>query len=87
MVDREPVRTDVKAVCVPCNQIAEQIGHPRLANMVAIGALLAVLPVLDAADIEAALGTHMPGRHRELLPKNLEALKKGADFARQAVVR
>ena len=85
MVDRQPKRTDVTAVCVPCNEIAEQMGNPRLANMVAVGALLAALPVLSIGDIEAALGAHMPGRHKHLLPKNVEALQKGAEFARKAL--
>ena len=81
MVDRGASRKDITAISIPCNEIAEQIGNPRLANMVAIGALLAALPVLSVADIEAALNAHMPGRHKALLPKNVEALQKGAEFA------
>jgi 2-oxoglutarate ferredoxin oxidoreductase subunit gamma len=87
MVDRQPKRTDITAVCVPCNEIAEEMGNPRLANMVAMGALLAALPVLTVADIEAALNAHMPGRHKHLLPKNVEALQKGAEHAQKVVAR
>ena len=47
MVDRKAKRTDIKVVNVPCNAIAEELGNPRLANMVALGALLAALPVLS----------------------------------------
>jgi 2-oxoglutarate ferredoxin oxidoreductase subunit gamma len=83
MVDRAPTRTDITTVCIPCNEIAEGIGSPRLANMVAIGALLTALPVLSVADIETALNAHMPGRHKNLLPKNMEALQKGAEFAQK----
>lgn len=85
MVDRLARRTDITAVSIPCNEIAEQIGNPRLANMVAIGALLACLGVLTLADLETALNNHMPGRHKHLLPKNVEALKKGAEFARKGL--
>jgi 2-oxoglutarate ferredoxin oxidoreductase subunit gamma len=85
MVDRKPKRKDITSVCVPCSEIAEGMGSPRLANMVAVGALLAALPALTIADIEAALNAHMPGRHKHLLPKNVEALQKGADFARKAL--
>jgi 2-oxoglutarate ferredoxin oxidoreductase subunit gamma len=83
MVDRPARRTDITAVSIPCNEIAEQIGNPRLANMVAIGALLACMDVLTLADLETALNNHMPGRHKALLPKNVEALNKGAEFARK----
>ena len=85
MVDRPPHRTDITAVSIPCNEIAEEMGSPRLANMVAVGALLACLPALSLADLEAALNAHMPGRHKHLLPKNVEALKKGADFAKKVI--
>jgi 2-oxoglutarate ferredoxin oxidoreductase subunit gamma len=85
MVDRPARRTDITVVAVPCNEIAEEIGSPRLANMVAIGALLACLKVLTLADLEAALNNHMPGRHKNLLPKNVEALSRGAEYAKNAL--
>jgi Pyruvate/2-oxoacid:ferredoxin oxidoreductase gamma subunit len=53
--------------------------------MVAIGAMIVGLNVLTLADLETALNNHMPGRHKQLLPKNVEALKKGAEYALQAV--
>ncbi len=81
MVDRTSKRTDITEVFIPCNKIAEEIGSPRLANMVAVGAMLAGLKVLTFADLETALNNHMPGRHKQLLPKNLEALKKGIEYA------
>jgi len=83
MVDRAARRTDITAVNIPCNEIAEGLGNRRLANMVAIGALLAALPVLKLSDLEAALNAHMPGRHKHLLPKNLEALQEGFERASQ----
>ncbi len=83
MVDREVKRTDITSVAVPCNEIAEELGDRRMANIVATGALLAWLPVLKLEDIEAALTAHMPGRHKHLLPKNFEALHRGAEFAKE----
>lgn len=83
MVDRTPRRKDIKAIPVPCNDIAEELGNSRLANMVAVGALVTSSGVLSLEDIEAALNTHMPGRHKHLLPKNVEAIRRGAEFARK----
>jgi 2-oxoglutarate ferredoxin oxidoreductase subunit gamma len=82
MVDRGARRTDIRSVAVPCNEIAEEIGNTRLANMVAVGALMEMAGVLSVNDIEAALNTHMPGRHKHLLPKNVEAIKRGAEAVR-----
>jgi 2-oxoglutarate ferredoxin oxidoreductase subunit gamma len=87
MVDREVTRKDITWVSIPCNEIAEQAGDRRMANIVATGALLALLPVLTLADIESALKAHMPGRHQHLLPKNIEALKHGEEYAKAHVVR
>jgi 2-oxoglutarate ferredoxin oxidoreductase subunit gamma len=85
MVDRPATRTDITTVAIPCNDIAEEIGNPRLANMVAIGALLACQKVLSLADLETALNNHMPGRHKNLLPKNVEALSRGTEFAQKCL--
>ena len=81
MVDRGARRTDINEVFVPCNEIAEEIGDKRLMNMVAVGALLAALPELSRADVEKALEAHLPARHKHLLPKNYEALKRGFETA------
>jgi 2-oxoglutarate ferredoxin oxidoreductase subunit gamma len=83
MVDRDVQREDITSVAVPCNEIAETLGDRRMANIVATGALLALLPVLKMDAIEAALTAHMPGRHKHLLPKNFEALHRGAEFAKE----
>ncbi len=56
-------------------------GDKRLMNMVALGAMLALLPVLPVAAIEKALEDHLPARHKKLLPVNFTALRQGADFA------
>ncbi len=82
MVDRGPKRGDIHVVFVPCNEISEEIGDKKLLNMVAVGALLTALPEVSMADVQAALEAHMPARHRDLLPKNLEALKRGYEAAR-----
>lgn len=81
MVDRGARRTDIRILLVPCNQIAEEIGARKLLNMVAVGALLAALPEIGIQDIEKALGNHMPPRHKDLLPKNIEALRRGYQHA------
>lgn len=77
MVDRPAKRSDIHVIFVPCNEIAEEIGDRKLLNMVAVGALLTALPELKVEDVEKALAAHLPARHKHLLPKNYEALKRG----------
>ncbi len=85
LVNHAPQRKDLEAVLLPANEIAEGLGNPRLANVIMLGALLAKLPVLPLEAVEAALANHLPERHRKLLPLNLEALRRGAAFAKGSV--
>jgi 2-oxoglutarate ferredoxin oxidoreductase subunit gamma len=85
LINREPSRKDIKSIFIPANEIAESIGNRRLLNMVTLGALLGVLPVLPMQAIEQALRDHLPERHRKLLPVNYQALRAGADFALKAM--
>ncbi|MBI5839675.1 MAG: 2-oxoacid:acceptor oxidoreductase family protein [Chloroflexi bacterium] len=85
MVDRDAKRDDIHVIFVPCNEIAEEIGDKRLMNMVAVGALLSALPEISLKDVEKALEGHLPARHKHLLPKNYEALKRGFEAAGEPV--
>ena len=80
LINREVQRTDIDAIHIPANEIAEQIGNMRLANMVAMGAMIATRPILSQEEIKKALEDHLPKRHKKLLPANFEALRRGAAF-------
>jgi 2-oxoglutarate ferredoxin oxidoreductase subunit gamma len=82
LVNRNPFRTDITWVMIPAQEIAETIGPRRLLNMVMLGALIEKLPILSMSDIKAALDAHMPERHKKMFKSNVEALAKGAAFAR-----
>jgi len=83
MVDRDAKREDINVIFVPCNEIAEEIGDKKLLNMVAVGALLTVLPKITLKDVEKALESHLTARHKHLLPKNFEALRRGFEAAQK----
>lgn len=81
IIDRKANRDDVQSIMIPGNEIAEELGDRRMTNMVLIGGLLAHLPVLSLDAIGKALEAHLPARHLRLLPKNLLALRRGAECA------
>ena len=83
LINRVFHRLDLKAVMVPANEMAESLGDRRLTNMVMLGALLGILPVLSSQTIELALENHLPERHKRLLPLNFQALDQGAEFSRR----
>jgi 2-oxoglutarate ferredoxin oxidoreductase subunit gamma len=81
LVDRAPGRTDLQVVMVPANEIAEELGDRRLANLVMLGALMQRLGTFTLEQIGRALKRNIPERHRDLLKANLEALRRGAGVA------
>jgi 2-oxoglutarate ferredoxin oxidoreductase subunit gamma len=85
MVDRPAKRKDIHVVFVPCNEIAEEVGSKKLLNMVAVGALLTALPEIKLKDVEKVLAAHLPERHKHLLPKNYEALRRGFEAAQKGL--
>jgi len=86
LVNRTVQRSDITAVHIPANEIAESLGEKRLSNLVMVGALLAQLTELPLEAVENALHEHLPERHRKLLSLNLKALSKGVEAARKAPV-
>jgi 2-oxoglutarate ferredoxin oxidoreductase subunit gamma len=86
LVNRGAERTDITSLLIPAQEIAETIGNRRLMNIVMMGALLQKLPILSLEDIERTLETHLPERHRKMLPLNIQALHQGAAFARGELV-
>ena len=45
-------RTDLTAYYIPCSQIADEVGNPKVSNMVMLGAYVAGTKVLKAETIE-----------------------------------
>ena len=86
LVDRSAQREDISIVEVPANEIAEEIGDGRLANLVLVGALLQRLPVFTLEQLSKALDRHIPERRRELLDANLKALEQGYHIGEESAV-
>lgn len=86
LINRTFSRTDLKAVMLPANDIAETLGDRRMANMVMLGAMLSKLPVLSLDVLEKTLADHLPERHKRLLPLNVKALHEGFAFGEKETV-
>ena len=83
LVDRKPTRDDIKIINVPANEIANDLGNARVANMVMLGALVEKTKIVKPESVKEALKDHLPERHHRLLPMNYEALDKGAAIAKE----
>ncbi len=79
----EPALVDParRSVLVPVNRMAdEDIGNPKLANMIALGALVRATGCLDLAALQSALAATIPARYHNLLGQNAAALEAGYNF-------
>ena len=81
LVNREIERKSINSLLIPANKIAEEIGMARLANMVMVGAMVAMKPILPLDAVKQGLEDHIPERHRKTLPINFEAMDQGYEFA------
>ena len=70
-------RTDVKVVYVPCDDIAKELGNPKVGNMVMLGAYVAATGVLKKETIEHMITEMFTGKKAKLVPLNMEALNRG----------
>jgi 2-oxoglutarate ferredoxin oxidoreductase subunit gamma len=83
LVNRDITRKGINSLLIPANKIAEEIGMSRLANMIMMGAMLAMKPILPLEAVKEALGEHIPERHQKTLPMNYQAMEQGYQFAEQ----
>ena len=85
LIDRDATRQDIDIIEVPANEIAEQLGETRLANLVLTGALIERLGVLTIEQVGSSLAVHIPEHRRNLLDANLKALERGAEYGKEPV--
>ncbi len=81
LIDREVERDDVQVVKVPANEIAEEVGSTRSANMVMLGAVAQKVGVVKVDTLIEALDVTLHGKGEKLMNLNREALKRGAALA------
>lgn len=75
-----PDRPDCKIVGLPANDIAAELGNTKAANMVMLGAYVALLGSVNLDSVKASLEEVIPEHNRRFIPINKEALDKGFAF-------
>jgi 2-oxoglutarate ferredoxin oxidoreductase subunit gamma len=73
-----------KILPIPANEIAEELGEQRVANVVMLGAFLQVRPVVSPESLVEVMRQLAGESRAHLLTVNEQALSRGAELARQA---
>lgn len=72
-----------KILPIPANEIAEELGEQRVANVVMLGAFLQVRPVVSPESLIEVMRQLAGESRAHLLTVNEQALSRGAELARQ----
>lgn len=80
LVERPPTRDDIVVVRVPANDLANELGNVRMANVVMLGAMLSQKPIVSLEAVEQVLEKHLQGTKRQFIEPNKRALHRGADY-------
>ena len=71
-------RSDLRAIYVPCLEIAQELGNLKVANMVMLGAYMEAMKNVGTDTIKEMLVHMFTGPKAKLVDLNIEALKRGA---------
>ena len=83
LVEKKVERNDVKAYYVPANEIAKELGNPKLANIILLGALLEVDKTVTEESVLNAFTKVFGENKAKFIPINKEALAKGAEYKKK----
>lgn len=79
LIERDGGRDDITVIAVPANDLANELGNTRVANMVVMGTLLAKTKIVSEKSIKEALRKVLPAHRHDLLGVNEAAMQRGAE--------
>lgn len=80
IVTQKVERDDINAYYIPINDIAAELGNPKLINIVMLGAVIAKQEIVKSESILDAFLKVFGQNKAKFIPINSEALKKGMEF-------
>lgn len=77
-----PTRTDITVVPVDAMQASIELQNSKTYNMILLGALLQLRPIVDTEAVIKGLKKTLPERHHHLIPLNEQAIEKGRSLVK-----
>ncbi len=72
-----PQRKDITVYRIDAMDKAAEMKNSKVFNMIVLGGLLEVCPVVSTDGLNKALYKSLPERHHHLIPLNMQAVKEG----------
>lgn len=80
LVDKKSSREDVNVYEIPANDIANELGNLKIANMVMLGGYIELTNIVSKDSIIESLKKVLGPSKEKFIPINEEALKRGAEI-------
>lgn len=81
-IHRSPERTDIRIVPVEAMEATIDMGNSKGYNMILLGSLLKVNPVVSIDNVLKGLKKALPERHHHLIPANEAAINRGMELVK-----
>jgi 2-oxoglutarate ferredoxin oxidoreductase subunit gamma len=78
-----PTRKDITVYRIDAMDKAAEMKNGKVFNMIVLGGLLKVAPVVSTKGVEKALFKTLPERHHSLIPLNMQAIEEGGKIIQQ----
>lgn len=72
-----PSRTDIQVYRIDAMEQAAEMKNAKVFNMIVLGGLLKVCPVVSTDGLQKALYKSLPERHHHMIPLNMQAVDIG----------
>lgn len=84
-IHHKPERTDIRCVPICATEASVEMGNAKAYNMILLGALLRLCPMVSPDTVIAGLKKTLPERHHHLIPMNRQAIDRGGEIAGQTL--
>ena len=75
-----PTRKDINIYRINAMDKAAEMKNAKAFNMIVLGGLLKICPIVSSDSVIKALYKTLPERHHSLIPMNEQAIKEGMDI-------
>ena len=82
-IQHPPTRTDINVYKIDAMDEAVKMDNTRVFNMIVLGGLLKLSPMVKLENVVKGLENVLPERHHRLIPMNKKAIQRGMEIIEQ----
>jgi len=82
-ISSKPTRKDIRIFEIDAMDTANREGSTKVFNMMVLGGILKLAPMVKIESVMAGLKKSLPERHHKLLPMNEQAIMRGMELIKE----